>query len=128
MKQFDRQAVKEIRETLQENLDAFGAEYGITFKLGNMRYSDVKLTTQLEVFATNGGDASDAGRIEWETNCMRYGLRPNDFGKTIELSNGTPVTLSGIKTRNRKYPIIADADNGRSYKLTIGQVEAQLDR
>ena len=54
-----------------------------------------------------------------------YGFVGNIIGKTF-VSNGKTHTITEFKTRNRKYPIITKADNGRGYKHTTSQIKTHI--
>ena len=54
---------------------------------------------------------------DWNLNCRRYGLKPEDLGARFLIGKEWYVT-TGIKTANRKYPLLADrARDGKGFKF-----------
>ena len=63
----------------------------------------------------------------WNMICLSYGLMTQDFN--AQFSNGKDTFyLREIKPNNRKYPIIANRSDGRSYKFTVDAVKMYLGR
>jgi len=53
----------------------------------------------------------------WNLNCRRYGLKPEDLGVRFVIDGKMYIT-TGIKTANRKYPLLADrVMDGKGFKF-----------
>ena len=133
-KQSARDVIARIRRVVEENLDGAldDIQEGLQVKLGNARYERgtiYPITFKFEVSATN-----DEGIVEtpeassFKRNAVRYGLSPDDLGKTFKTWRGEEYTITGLNTRRRKYPISAVDKNGKSWKFPAEQVKDALSR
>ena len=55
------------------------------------------------------------------TTASRLGLPSDVIGRQVRLGRST-YTVTGFKTNNRKYPVLATNQNGKAYKLSVQQV------
>ena len=115
IKTFTKSNLGAVRTDINSALADVEAKYGIKLDIGSINYDGSTFTTKLKAYAT-GGDNSNAGKIDWDKNCFRFGLKKEDFGKTIKV-NGETFTVSGIKPRSSKYPILATNSDGKIYKF-----------
>ena len=100
-----RSELKTIRQQAVESLqDILGDEYLV--QAGSGTYGDMA-EFKLKVFrkGANGKVVTDLER-DFRNNAALLGLDPDDFGATFK-SNGSTYVITGLKPRNRKYPIIA---------------------
>jgi len=124
---FDKNTLVIFRRKLEEMFDQFQQDTGVKLKIGTIRYDDRTLRTTLEgCTETVDGTGDTFEKITWDRCCGRYGLKPEHFGQTIDLGFGRKYKLVGIKSRNRKYPILAQKDDGKRYKLTSADVRQGL--
>ncbi|MCK9273435.1 hypothetical protein M0P65_07910 [Candidatus Gracilibacteria bacterium] len=65
-----------------------------------------KLTLQIKEGDSKAAEAIE--RSKWDLDCKRYGLDPEDFGKTF-IYHGTTYRATGIKPF-AKCPILTDSD------------------
>ena len=56
----------------------------------------------------------------------QLGFTQNIIGLTFEHSRLGKIRITGIKTRNRKYPVIGETLEGKGYKFTKDQVKRLL--
>lgn len=60
---------------------------------------------------------------EWDTNCWRWEMKPEDFGKEI-IVRGEVYKIYGCKPKSSKYPILGkDLKSGKVYKLPVYAVK-----
>lgn len=59
---------------------------------------------------------------DWAALAPRYGLDVHLFGATFNHGQHS-FTLKEIKPSNRKYPIIADRDDGKSFKFPVDMIK-----
>lgn len=124
---FDKTNLSTFRQKFDKMLSDFHQETGVALKIGNIRYDENSFRTTLQGFVQSvSGDGPTPDKIEWDRVCVRYGLKPEHFGETIDLGFGRSYKLVGIKSRNRKYPIIGEKDNGQRYKLTLQDAKTGL--
>jgi len=62
----------------------------------------------------------------WRRLAPRYGLSPNIYNTSFNYK-GSVFYLKEIKPKNRKYPIIAERDDGVSFKFTPSLILEFLD-
>ena len=127
--QMDRNAAREIREILTNELPDLLAPYGLKFELGGARYDDdsVKFTgfrLMIEgalsptVKALQEELESRATGSKWGTAVIEL-----DADKIADY-RGDKYTLVGYKPRNRKYPfIMKNLSNGKNYKFDVRATE-----
>lgn len=73
------------------------------------------------------GDAKASARAEFDLFARRLGLGAADYGRTFQFAgHGRTYTISGIKPRARKRPILATAEDGRTYVFEAEAVVRQL--
>ena len=117
IKTFNKSNLNQVRTDINSALKEVENKYGIKLDIGNISYNGSLFTTKLKAFAT-GGDDTNVGKIEWDRNCYKFGSKKGDFGRTIKFM-GETFTVSGIKPRSSKYPVLADK-GGKTYKLPVG--------
>ncbi len=126
-----KRTLGKLREKLQAVLnDADLSEFGdMAVSIGQISYTGGEIfpvTLKVEV-AKKGDGGIVESRIarDFKNNAGLYGLEPDDLGKTFE-QNGETFTIKGLKTRNRKFPIIAENNKGQSYKFGEQMVKLML--
>jgi hypothetical protein len=80
------------------------------------KYGKVEAMLAMKDFISNEND--NIQQNDWAALAPRYGLSPNLFNASFS-SNGQMFFLKEIKPSNRKYPIIAERDDGKSYKFPV---------
>ncbi len=117
-----RQLVAQIQRDINEALASVAAKHNLTLEPSRARYSDsnIKVTLELNV-QTESGEPADFSR-----HAQILGLPADCFGKHI-MVNGKQMVICGLKLRNRKYPVLANAD-GKTFKLTERMVLDALER
>jgi hypothetical protein len=119
-----KKLLMEFREDFKTAVADLEAKYGCAISLGSISYRPTNFTGKIEV-VTSDGDTS-AEEAMFNTYCDRFGLKPHHYQCVFKL-RGNDYRLTGIKVRNRKYPIIAtNVKNGTSYKLPKSTVEKIL--
>ena len=78
-----------------------------------------------------GPDAPSVDQIQWDRFCGLYGLRPEDFGRVIEIRRES-LKLNGIDPRKRKFPIAAaELSTGKQCRVIADAVRmaiAEIDK
>lgn len=87
------------------------------------KYGIDRVKSSLESFLED--DMENEFKKEWNFNCRRYGFEKDDLGKMFYISN-EGYEIIGLKTRNRKYPILAKNSKGTIFKFDHVLVKAQL--
>ncbi len=114
---FNRHNLQEVREVIETALVTVREETGLNVQLGACRFQPNSATFKLEIQTVDeDGKAFDEGAANFRVFARDFGLEPEDLGKVF-VSNGIEYTVSGLKPRNRKYPIIATRADGKTFKF-----------
>jgi hypothetical protein len=124
---FNKSNLSAIRSDITAALAAVEKKHGVSFKLGNIRYSDNDFRGKLECFSAsdNSGNAVDVAKQNFESKAFLIGVDKSAFGKSFR-SNGRKFTITGVNTRANKYPIQASTANGKRYKFSVTQLPQNL--
>lgn len=87
------------------------------------KYGKTEVISSMKDFLEK--DISNEKQREWQMLAPRYGLSPNLYNATFS-HNGHTFFLKEIKPSNRKYPIIAERDDGRGYKFPVSMITGLL--
>jgi len=125
--ELNKDTVKELRDGLDKMMQKFGQENGITIKLGTVRYSSDNFKIPIEGMIDRGdGLTFEAG--EFLKHYEKYGLVASDLGREFITESGKCMKITGLKTRNRKYPILAkEVDTDKNFKYSAEFVRFSLD-
>ncbi len=107
---FDRATLKTLRDAMQSALDAAGIE-GVTFEVGNMRFSPSEATIKI-VAKTEG--ATDANLDLVARMAKLHGVASTE-------RNGW--ALVEYHPKKRKYPFIATNPEGKRWKFSPEQAQ-----
>ena len=125
----DRQKVLSIRDKLNEVLKEAGKDLGVELRLGNCTYYNNNATFKLEVAEIGeDGEVHTKEAEDFRARAFMYGLQPEDLGKDFRDFTGKKFTITGLKPRSKKYPILAKDEDGETYKLPTEMVKACLTR
>lgn len=126
VKDIDRNLIEKVRDDIRPFLEPIGEKHGINLELGRCSYSSGNFTLKLE-----GSLVGDDGVVltkeaeDFKKYAHWHGLVPEDLGKTF-VHTHVVYTITGLKTRAKKYPITARASNGKEYKFAAGSVRMLL--
>lgn len=114
---------KIITEACREALEKVAADLGLTVKIGGGRYDPTVGTFVPKIsFST----ADSAERL-FARLAPSWGLEPDDIGKRFTSGRRT-FTISGIRERARKQPILATDEGGQTYQFETAAVLRGLGR
>tara|TARA_B100001250_G_scaffold218220_1_gene187249 strand:+ start:10933 stop:11349 length:417 start_codon:yes stop_codon:yes gene_type:complete len=129
----NKKTVELILEESREALASVAKKHGITLKRKSCTYDPVKgevpvafkfVVQQLD----EAGSVIDPMEVEFKRLATYFGLEPNDYGREFSTFNGT-YRLTGIKTRAKKYPFIAeDVVTGKLFKFGRQQILHSLQK
>lgn len=123
----DRQTVKYIREQIQQTLDTYFSERKrFKIEVGSATFTDSDVTFKVNL-ATIGknGEVKDKSAEDFKRAAFAYGMKPEDLGKSF-MSGGVRYTITGLKRGSRRYPILAQRSDGKSYKFPADVVRLHL--
>jgi hypothetical protein len=113
MMDFSKETIEKIRKEMNDVLTRYGVHNDIEFEVGRITYDHNSFRTTLK--ALNTGNGIDPRKLEYEKNCYKFGAEPSWFGKQVFV-NGEYYTVTEIKPRARKYPIILTPVSGTQGK------------
>jgi hypothetical protein len=114
-----------IRKEVAYQLKSLEVKLGVKLSPGKISYSEGAFTMKLEGSLVQCKSGKSGKSVEFEHLAILLGIPATWFGKKIKTTHGT-ATISEIKTKNSKFPIIAELDDGRRVKLPVDFVKFQL--
>ena len=124
---FDKENIKELRNDIEGALGVVAAKHNITFTIGGVRYGSdtIKLSVSGSDNSTPGVDIYEKDFLK---KCGQYGLTKENLGATfMSPQSGDLFKITGLKTRNRKYPILAErVGDGKGFKFNEDTVRDLL--
>lgn len=111
IKNFDRDSVERFIVEAKKHLETLADWYGLKVDVGRWTYSNtggyVRSRIQFSVLGKDGARTPE--REEFKYRCKKFGLQPTDLDKEFKWYDGRSWRIIGIKTRTRKYPIVAES-------------------
>lgn len=115
----DKNKSLRIKEKLEEFLKSIELEEEVSFLVKNFNHTSVDCSFEFSFKTKN----DEVDKIETEL-CKSVGFTQNVIGEVFK-HVGIDYTITGIKKRNRKYPVIANS-KGTNYKFTVDYIKRQL--
>lgn len=115
---FNQESVKNLREELTAHLAAFGDEHGISFSIGNIKFTKEMVTTGLSV-TINASDGSTVNpeEVSFKRNAYRHGFKAEHLGAKFS-DKGKVFKITGWN-RGGKYNLRAmEVSTGKRYKFS----------
>ena len=103
MDNFGNNNLEQIRKEINDVLKSYGDAKGLSFKIGNISYSNSYFSTKLEVFQSNTDN--DGMRDQFVSNGRKFGIPSDWYDKVVILNDGKKYRITGVNTRARKYPV-----------------------
>jgi len=107
IKQLDKSQVKMLRKAIQDQLDKIGQIYGMTIRMGNIRFDSLSLRTKLEAHVNEPATGTSFEQESFKNTCWAYGLKPEHYLAEVSLSGsrfyGVKGKIYGFNARSRKY-------------------------
>ncbi len=125
---FSKSNLNTIRTDVAAALAAVEKKHGVSFKLGNIRYSANDFRCKLECFSTSDstGKTVDPAESNFKRDAFLVGVAKDAFGKTFK-SGRSKYKITGINTRRHKYPVSAiRVASGKSYKFPVSMLPSSL--
>jgi hypothetical protein len=115
----DRAQVRVASARVNEVLAGLSKELGLSFSTGSIRFDSNGFTTKLTATASaSDGSSRTKEAVDFETHAMSFGLKPSDLGHKFT-HGGDEFTITGLKPRSSKYPILAKNRMGKTFKFPI---------
>ena len=121
-----RSDVRMIRGKINEALKALAPELSdgarVTLDYGRYGDTDVTFKVNVAVPSEEGGNALSPAERDFTRLATTYGLKPEDLGKEFRNWSGDVFTITGLKPRSRKYPILGKRADGKVFKFAARAV------
>lgn len=111
--------IKSIQDKIKLAIAKIEKEENVKIEFGSIRFNVAQYSTQMSVKTLDKTEKVDSAL---KSMCVKLGFTQNIIGMQFHDSNGI-YEIIDIHTRNRKYPIIAKAPNGTSYKYSANHVK-----
>ena len=114
--------INNIQRKIQEAIANIAKEENVTINFESIRYNASHYTSRMKV--TTNEKTPEVKKINKSVS-SRYGFKQDIVGMEFE-SGGKIHKIIDIKTRNRKYPIITECNDGKSYKFGSDRVKSLI--
>jgi hypothetical protein len=114
----NRAAIDILRRDIDAAVAEVGKKHGLSIKAGNGKYSNGATGSVTVEIATINADGSIESREAQDFRMMAhlYGFQPDDLGRSFTMPlTGETYTITGLKGRAGKRPIIATDRFGKAY-------------
>lgn len=121
---------RKIRELFKEKMEEIYEETGVLINMESISYNDFTFTSKISAKIVTSGNIEDAKKeameVEWNANCYKYRLKPEDFGKTFT-NNMNTYTIHGLLSRKSKNGILVKkSGENKIYKINAELVHSKL--
>lgn len=120
--------LEEIRKDMKLALSMVESTHNLQFEIGRFTYGSHTFKVSLEAAIGKNGKDADLSKTRWDKECYAFGLVQSDFGKEFMSFNGRVYTITDIRPRATKRPIVAENDEGTSFIFRAEQVKSGLSR
>jgi hypothetical protein len=118
-----RDKVLRIQEKLKAAIKQIETEENVQFDFGAINFNPQRYQTN---FTVKTLEKSDKVESIMEITCKSIGFTQNVIGMNFQFK-GSKYEITDIKTKNRKYPVIAiDLSSKTSYKFSVETIKGLL--
>lgn len=112
--------IKSIQAKIKAAVALIEKEENVKIEFGTISYNVAKYAVGMSVSTLDKNEKVDT---VFKTICKRLGFTQNIVGMQFSGTNGI-YEITDIKTKNRKYPVIAKSiSNGVSYKFSVDHIK-----
>jgi hypothetical protein len=115
--------IKSVQAKIKAALDLIEKEENVQISFGNCSYTPAYYKTGMTVTSQEKSEKVDN---LFSSISKRLGFTQNIIGMTFTGSTCGEVTITDIKLKNHKYPIIGVTKDGKGFKFTSEQVKRYL--
>jgi hypothetical protein len=116
--------LKKLFDGVRDDLEK---EFNIQLDVNRTTFGTNNATIKIEVSEIDEGGVVQTRMVsDFKRNAELFGLKKSDLNKKIKLQGGE-YEIVGLKSRNRKMPIIVYRD-GENYKISVEAAMAALGR
>lgn len=124
--QFDRTNLRLMRPEIEAALKVLEAQYGISIKLGNAKFTSENVTFKFEMAVVgSNGAAETSERTAFRSYCFMYGFKEEQLGQSFKVGRDT-YTVAGLNPKAKSMPVLAKRSDGRMFKFPVNTVTNAL--
>jgi hypothetical protein len=118
-----REKILKIQNKIKEAIAQIEKDENVKIDFGALSFNPQKYSTSMTVSTLEKSERVDS---ILERTCRSIGFTQNTIGMSFELK-GSNYEITDIKTKNRKYPVIAiETRTKKSYKFSVYTVKRLL--
>jgi hypothetical protein len=112
--------INKVQAKIQAAIAQIEREENVSISFGSIKYNSAYYATSMKVSTTEKNEKVNS---IYESICARLGFTQNVIGLSFFNQKMGMMIITDIKTKNRKYPVIAQAPNGTSYKYSVDHIK-----
>lgn len=120
-----KQNIQAVKTRLMAAMLAELEALGLQAEWGKGTFTGNNLSTRLEITVDRGEETVTRAEEDFRRCAPRFGFSPDDFGRHF-VSGSRRFAIVGWAPKNRKYPVIAEDENGNRYKFSPFSVKPNL--
>jgi hypothetical protein len=118
-----KEKVLQIQNKIKEAIAEIEKSENVKIDFGSLNFNPQKYTTSMTVSTLEKSERVDS---VLERTCRSIGFTQNVIGMGFDF-RGDKYEITDIKTKNRKYPVIAlETRTKRSYKFSVDTIKRLL--
>ena len=114
--------INSVQSKIKAAIAQIEKEENVKISFGGIRYNSAYYTSQIKVSTL---EKNEKVKGVYESICRSLGFTQDVVGMSF-ISRGIPHEIIDIKTRNRKYPIIAKTKDGKQYKFSVSSIKTLI--
>lgn len=115
--QLNKQILRRIEADVLAALTQVASRHEVEFKFSGGSFDDHNATLKLEILAKReDGSVISKDAEYFKMNAKWYGINPTALGQKFTF-NGLVYSISGLKPRSGKFPILAVRADGKIFKF-----------
>ena len=111
--------INKVQARIKAAIAQIEKEENVSISFASIKYNSEYYSTAMKVSTTEKSEKVDG---IYEGICRRLGFTQNVIGLSFNANMGEMI-ITDIKTKNRKYPVIAQAPNGTYYKYSVDHIK-----
>jgi hypothetical protein len=115
--------ITKVQEKIKAALAKIEKEENVQIKFGNVSYNSAYYKTGMTVTSLEKNEKVEG---VFENMSKALGFTQNIIGMSFKGVTCGEVTITDIKLKNHKFPVIGSTKDGKSYKFTVEQVKRYI--
>jgi hypothetical protein len=110
--------IKKVQDKIKAAIAKIEKEENVSIGFSSIKYNSAYYSTTMKVLTT---EKCEKVSSVYESICRQLGFTQNVVGMKFQGNSGE-MTIIDIKTKNRKYPVIAEGKTG-TYKYSVDHIK-----